>query len=641
MSSPSDPRGGMPDSPASSSAPSSQSAEKVSKGLMGAFSQAFNEMKTTGSHISSQIGTKMEGVEQKVRSELLEAEKEWKQKAAKLEEEINRKTSELQVEYAQKLIAAEHKSRELEGNFREKAKELEKKADEKLSSMKAAIEAEYEEKRKAAVARLTAEFEKRFLIFLDEKLLPEIQLAALDDSMPFFIKRVVVQTIAALWPDIKQEIWSIYEDALLKYEDIPEGENPGCCPNPCKAISAFLLYGMQPYNKTFWARLYTLSYWVVFLVQIFPIYAVQPLWFILQFILIDKSDEYQLIRFILSFKGLQFVTLGVINSIIGAAQYVHCVNFDNRHFYVPKDTTVLADINTARNYNLTSFYDQGGLPLTEIWAHSCREAGPATMPIFYIDMIAFGVQILFIWGAFGLLPYSRKKGLKKLAADSPPRLFALSEDAEDVQDPGRIKKNGCGCRVYDKMGGHLTTLVYLDAVFFFIIVILGIIALFTRSYDVRTNGTGGSNFREYEWQFRADLFWLKTLYGFLSFPFLVLLMPGISGVLLHAKPTGYNRAGQCVPLAIRKGIISEEEWLRLLPAEQRQRELEKKAKAQDSSTWAVKRRIQSLVTDVTDATAEAKTQANYQQHKPVKSNQVVPYTDNKQTNLPNQTDNKV
>ena len=45
------------------------------------------------------------------------------------------------------------------------------------------------------------------------------------------------------------------------------------------------------------------------------------------------------------------------------------------------------------------------------------------------------------------------------------------------------------------------------------------------------------------------LYWLRILYGWLCLPWVVLSLPGMFPLLLHAKRTGYNKRGQTCPIA--------------------------------------------------------------------------------------------
>lgn len=57
-------------------------------------------------------------------------------------------------------------------------------------------------------------------------------------------------------------------------------------------------------------------FWVIFLVQLVPFFGVGVFFFFIDFLMIDKSDEYQLIFFITRFKSLFFLSYGVIKGVI-------------------------------------------------------------------------------------------------------------------------------------------------------------------------------------------------------------------------------------------------------------------------------------------------------------------------------------
>jgi len=255
----------------------------------------------------------------------------------------------------------------------------------------------------------------------------------------------------------------------------------------------------------------------------------------------DKSDEFQLVDFILSFKGSQFLTVGLIGSILGAAQYISCVNLDDHG-------PVLI----------------GG---SLMFVHHCDTGGPAQEPLgllYYIEICSFAFQILLTWSAFLLLPWSKKKGLRELKHGSPPRRFL---NPDDTSQAAISRRNCCGCLVYERMGGYLRKLVFYDLFCFLLVTGLGIWALFSRPYR-----PSSGNFTEYEWMFRADMYWLKTFYGLLSFPFAAFVIPLLSRILMHVRPTGYTRAGVCVP----RVIVSPKERAKL-----RQKEQEARAQSGD------------------------------------------------------------
>lgn len=161
-------------------------------------------------------------------------------------------------------------------------------------------------------------------------------------------------------------------------------------------------------------------------------------------------------------------------------------------------------------------------------------------------MILFLIQAATIWVAMAVLPRTVKKGVKQLAPDSPPRHFEGGQVLARVavnREAMPVPLTGSG-PVYNGMGGKLRPMILYDAFILFLVCVVTVIMLFTRPYRVTTSGA----FSKREWLFREDVFWLKTLYGLSSFPFVIFLLPVISGVLLHTRPTGYNRQGVCVPL---------------------------------------------------------------------------------------------
>jgi len=249
-----------------------------------------------------------------------------------------------------------------------------------------------------------------------------------------------------------------------------------------------------------------------------PLFGVQTAVFLFDFLLRDKTDEFQLVDFILSFKGSQFITVGIIGSLLGAVQYITCVNLDDCLLLDPDEN------------------------LQRVFLHHCDSGGPAQQPLgllYYIEIAAFAFQIILTWSAFTLLPWSKKKGIRELKPGSPPRHFL---NPHDPSEAAISRSNCCGCKVYDRMGGYLRKLVFYDLFCFALVTGLGVWAVLSRPYR-----PSGGNFTEYEWQFRADMFWLKTFYGLISLPFALFIIPLLSSILLHVRPTAYNRAGQCVP----------------------------------------------------------------------------------------------
>jgi len=48
------------------------------------------------------------------------------------------------------------------------------------------------------------------------------------------------------------------------------------------------------------------------------------------------------------------------------------------------------------------------------------------------------------------------------------------------------------------------------------------------------------------WSGHTAIFWARIMYSMLAMPFTLFQLPGLSGILTHTTPTGYNKYGFCV-----------------------------------------------------------------------------------------------
>jgi hypothetical protein len=100
---------------------------------------------------------------------------------------------------------------------------------------------------------------------------------------------------------------------------------------------------------------------------------------LVQFLCMDRTDEFQLVNFIIQNKGFTFIRAGLIPALGAFFAYWKCVN----------SATLRAD---------------GG------FVHSCDHTGPGSGVYFIFETIAFVLQWGLVWIAFGLLPASVKRG---------------------------------------------------------------------------------------------------------------------------------------------------------------------------------------------------------------------------------------
>ena len=102
-------------------------------------------------------------------------------------------------------------------------------------------------------------------------------------------------------PDIKLEIMNILGNVeanagltdVIKQGDRAYGSRPKRWPG---RLRAWIVYHIQPYDKTLWMKFRDRVYWLFMMIKCFPMS--QALYFTMHLLLIDKKDDYQLIEFI-------------------------------------------------------------------------------------------------------------------------------------------------------------------------------------------------------------------------------------------------------------------------------------------------------------------------------------------------------
>lgn len=206
--------------------------------------------------------------------------------------------------------------------------------------------------------------------------IPKMLKDSLDDpDMPRLIARRKDDLIDMIWPDVREEI--MWEVAVRldreKMDNIDEtDQGPDC-------FRRFFRYHLHPYNKSFWAKWRDPVYIGFLAFSCLPISACSPIAFLFLFLIIDHSDEYQLIYFILWFKGMQFFSHGILRTIMGFFMYFACVT-------MPKDA------------------DQ----------HGCENLGPGLAGHFETIMGGWFLQVILVWTAWALLMCSKDKGRSHL-----------------------------------------------------------------------------------------------------------------------------------------------------------------------------------------------------------------------------------
>jgi hypothetical protein len=197
-----------------------------------------------------------------------------------------------------------------------------------------------------------------------------------DPEMPRCVSRGKDRMIDSMWPDVREEI--IWEVAVFldgQRQPSAELEDSGV-----DCFRAFFRYHLFPYDKTFWGQLFDPVQGLYRLITLIPVYGTSSFMFLLIFLLIDKSDEFQLINFILSFKGMQFLTMGIIRCCIGFTMFMICV----------------------------PVHSKGGPH------HDCEDNGPGAGGALFASGAGFFLQVLLVWIALFMLRCSVEKGRSQL-----------------------------------------------------------------------------------------------------------------------------------------------------------------------------------------------------------------------------------
>ncbi|CAK9088340.1 Uncharacterized protein SCF082_LOCUS41716 [Durusdinium trenchii] len=213
--------------------------------------------------------------------------------------------------------------------------------------------------------------------FLEEKLrmtlkallknVPKIIKQATDDQdLPKFGKDMKDDAIDIVWHNVEEEIIREIEETTFG-----EAEDPGA-PVCCCCVN-FVRYHLYPYDRGLPGVFQDPLFLLCFLIALFPLFSIAPYMFFLIFFMIDKTDEFQMLFFIVQVRGMQFPSDGLLAVYIRYIELFVCVQDG-------KDC--LADTI------LPSTFQEVGL---------------------YMDFIGYVLRLLLVWFSFFLLCRARRQ----------------------------------------------------------------------------------------------------------------------------------------------------------------------------------------------------------------------------------------
>lgn len=319
-----------------------------------------------------------------------------------------------------------------------------------------------------------------------------------DPDMWGWVKRLITVLMNDFWADVEVEVERGIEASVFKQPEMPEEkiQSPKTCLQRlcccCVCFQNFILYHYLPCDKSIFGSFKNPVYLLIVGITCIPFFSIRVIFFLFLLMLLglasDGLDEYQLISFVLSAKGMQFFTGGILANAYGASQYYYALQF------------------CELSQDCIDRHSPGG-----------------SEPMWIVPVFDFFGSVIVVWIAFGLLSCSSKHGLQ--TQRQMLRQTMRGEQGADQAAP-------------ESKGGRLLRLLWWDlGCFSFCCCGLAALQYVTKAeLDSKT--------------FRANIFWCRVMYSLTAFPFFFFAIPGLRQVLTHAEPTGFSRNGRCVPLII-------------------------------------------------------------------------------------------
>ncbi len=397
-----------------------------------------------------------------------------------------------------------------------------------------------------------------------EKIKAPYMPAALSDRVDDLFERVWDEVDDELRDDLMQTYGrkekKYRELRLNQWAPAPPLWSPGdALPNPYAWFRAKVLYSTQPADATIWKVTTDPICATILVIKLCPLYGVNVLIFALLFLFIDKRDEYQLVRFILSFKGFQFISAVLMAAKTGIKTF----------FCLQKMEAML-----------TPDLDYLG------WSCSPVKPTPKSAYIYSLEIL----RVVLLTAAGYLLTHGYAYGgVLEVKALEEVRLDVADGSLDGVAERSKLRSNAGATGAYIKLvddddvyaatmywrkklrvpkcnGYMLPRFMEYDRK---VVTALGIIGFgFIWSLGLTPD----------DWMFWTTLFYMKMMWGLLSLPFLLFSLPLIGKALHHAKTTAYDQSGVLVPklsatLMKRKKKLDEDKLAKLAKGE---RKLQKK-----------------------------------------------------------------
>ena len=202
-----------------------------------------------------------------------------------------------------------------------------------------------------------------------------------------FGKAIGVVSVATTDPDKRNKTPA---DGARAMSHVP---NETCCTRcwdaPGRALRELRVHWVRtryPYDKSSWRTMANKWWWLHTVASMFPYWGVAPIYWVLTFAFIERSDEYQLCQFIVQFKGLIAFTTGLIGILSGSLKVA-----------LASDALI----------GCVAEHTQGGIETC-----SLPLGWPGGYSTFRWELVCWCIEVLTVWVAFVLLPFSSDRAVE-------------------------------------------------------------------------------------------------------------------------------------------------------------------------------------------------------------------------------------
>uniref|UniRef100_A0A7S1M3H6 Uncharacterized protein n=1 Tax=Alexandrium catenella TaxID=2925 RepID=A0A7S1M3H6_ALECA len=313
-----------------------------------------------------------------------------------------------------------------------------------------------------------------------------------DPNVPRTVCKYIERVVDMLWQDIEDEIERDIEFALMKQKAGADKEGPTAhwSLSGYLRFRALVLYHYLPNDKSIWGKMKDPIYLMIFLSMLTPVtlfHFVICSALLIMILYPGPPDEFQLLNFIMIFKGLQFFSSGVLKCVKSSMVEYACYSADKEHL----------------------------LRCVNAWGP------PSTTPLDL--MLDYMGTVVLTWSAAMMLKRSKRNATKAMRRGS-------EEPSGDLG--GR------------RAGGRLWSLLRYDLWCFGIsvVVLLLLTGFLCESWY--------PPLLIFDPQFSANIFWCSIFWSLSTFPFLPLNVQWLFVAFSRSVPTGYNHKGACVAFEI-------------------------------------------------------------------------------------------